>query len=85
MFQWHWHPEVSGREFCHLHVGAVHGDRELHKLHLPTGRVSFEEVILLLLAEFDVKPAREDFGEVLADSRARFETFRTWPGATPPS
>lgn len=84
MFQWHWHPEVPGREHCHLHVGAVHEDRDLHKLHLPTGRVAFEEVLSLLLDEFEVHPARDDFLDVLAGTRLRFETFRTWPGAAPP-
>jgi hypothetical protein len=47
--------------------------------------VSFEEVVAFLFDEFGIEPLRDDHQQVLADSRKRFETFRTWPGGTPPS
>jgi hypothetical protein len=79
LFAWHWHPEL--REGCHVHVGARQGrTRALYRLHLPTGRVAFEEVVRFLIGEFDVKEARDDWDAILGDSQARFEAFRTWPG-----
>ena len=83
LIQWHWHPQVGGRSDCHLHVGAMHGDRPLRRLHIPTGRISFEEVILFLFDEFGIAANRPDHEDVLADSRQRFEAFRSWPSIPP--
>jgi hypothetical protein len=84
LFAWHWHP-AEHRPDCHIHVGARQGEsRALYRLHVPSGRVAFEEVLRFLLGEFDVEPARDDWNEVLSDSQARFEAFRTWPGIRRP-
>lgn len=83
-FQWHWHPEVQKQPDCHLHVGAQHDAGPLNSLHLPSGRVGFEEVLAFLILEYDVRPARPDWQDVLLDTRTRFETYRTWAGARPP-
>lgn len=79
VFSWHWHPEI--KPSCHVHVGPRQGrSRALYRLHLPSGRVSFEEVLRFLIEEMGVRPARKDWDAILSDSQARFEAFRTWPG-----
>lgn len=79
LFAWHWHPSI--RPGCHLHVGPRIGrSRALYRLHVPTGRVAFEEVLRFLIDEFDIRRARKDWNDILSDSQARFEAFRTWPG-----
>jgi hypothetical protein len=79
LFARHWHPSI--RPGCHLHVGPRSGrGRALYRLHVPMGRVAFEEVLRFLIDEFEVRPARKDWGSILSESQARFEAFRTWPG-----
>lgn len=65
---YHWHPRgrstISGR---HLHV---HSDRQLDgrwfgKLHLPTGAIRLEDIILLAIEELGAGPLREDWLAVL--------------------
>jgi hypothetical protein len=77
---WHWHPKDRQDRphrypYPHLHAQAG----QLTGLHLPTGRVSVESVLRLLLNEFDVQPRRDDWADVLAASEAAFERWRTWP------
>jgi hypothetical protein len=77
---WHWHPkDRQGRphRYAHPHLHAQAG--QLAGLHLPTGRVSVEAVLRLLLNEFDVRPRRDDWQDVLAACEAAFERWRTWP------
>jgi hypothetical protein len=65
---YHWHP--GGRspiDFPHLHLGAGSGvgRDELQKAHLPTGRVELEDVLLMAIREFGVRPWRDDWEEIL--------------------
>lgn len=65
---YHWHPESrSPMTFPHLHLGAGArvGREELQKVHLPTGRVELEDVLLMTIREFGVKPRRDDWREIL--------------------
>jgi hypothetical protein len=73
LLSWHWHPAATFKR-PHLHVAAL--DR---RKHLPTGRVSLEAVLRLLLVEFDVRPRRGDWEGVLAAGETAFERSRTWP------
>lgn len=83
LFAWHWHPSV--RPECHLHIGAPHAiATDLHKKHVPAGRVSFEEVLLFLIAEMEVQPLRRDYLAVLGDSLARFDEYKSWAGSRKP-
>lgn len=73
---WHWHPDVL--EACHLHV--YHEDQDLgplRKLHMPTARVSFEQIIRFTINDLGVR-ARVGWEDVLAECEARFSMFRTW-------
>lgn len=79
---WHWHPDV--REECHLHVyheDAIVGP--LSDLHLPTKRVSFEQVLRFLIVDLKVRAA-PNWERVLADGQARFDEFKSWGEASPP-
>ena len=81
LLDWHWHPGPDGVSTCHLHLGRGLGTRDdLHKLHLPTARVSFESVVGFAIREMAVQPLREDWEEILFDSHTRFEKYRTWHG-----
>jgi len=72
---WHWHPSGSSPwRQPHLHLrGGRFGE-----CHLPTGRVSLEAVLRLLLAELDVRPLRDDWLAVLDEAEAVFREWRTW-------
>jgi hypothetical protein len=76
LIAWHWHPE-STITYPHLHVpaGPIH-----HKTHVPTGRVSIEAVIRLLITEYGVPPIRDDWAAVLEDAEANFIRHRRWSG-----
>lgn len=80
---YHWHPE-QGSEiiYPHLHLGAGSFAGVdlgiLEKKHVPTGRISLEDVLRFAIAELGVEPRREDWSEVLDETQAAFETWRTW-------
>ncbi|MGH8909951.1 MAG: hypothetical protein ACRD0K_26510 [Egibacteraceae bacterium] len=72
---WHWHPLGRSRERRpHLHVPHP----PLAGSHVPSGRVSLEGVLRLLLAEREVRPRRSDWETVLDEAEARFTRWRTW-------
>ena len=66
LLAYHWDPHLRPPEqpYPHLHVGpnvssgSQFAPGRFHKLHLPTGRVSLESVLIFLMEEFDVKPLR---------------------------
>jgi hypothetical protein len=78
LLAWHWHP--PGRPRPHLHVRTDHPflGVTLARLHVPTGRVAFEEVVHLLIEDLLVHPNRDDWEEILKDSEDRFRAYRTW-------
>jgi hypothetical protein len=81
LISWHWHPLTTpDRPNPHVHITADNPGlgRGLGELHVPTGRVSFEEVARFLIRDLDVQPARDDHLEILAEAEERFRTFRTW-------
>jgi hypothetical protein len=74
---WHWHPRR--RPEPHLHVNAQNRlAGQLHRKHIPTGRVSFEEVVRFLLTEVKVRENQPDWEDILAESERRFRAFRRW-------
>ncbi len=55
---------------CHLHVHAERpehyaGDKAFPRLHLPTRRITLEQVVWHLIHEHDVEPRHDDWHEVL--------------------
>lgn len=77
LLAWHWHPGT--RPDTHLHIGKSHPTHGgLAHLHVPSGRVSFEQVIRFLITDLNVVPARTDWDAVLTNSHSLFVRFRRW-------
>ena len=71
---------------CHLHVFAAPDDyaqeRPFSRLHLPTRRITLEQIVWHLIQEHDVEPRRDDWRQVLWRHEEWFRTIqqdRTWP------
>lgn len=65
---------------AHLHLGAASNvDQNLQGLHIPTGRVSIEDIVLLTieLGLPDGLRPRDDWEQVITDSRELFRKFQT--------
>lgn len=81
ILSYQWHPGVPNSvSFPHLHIrhGARIGREEFQRAHLPTGRVSLEDFVRLLIVDFAVPPEKENWEDELARSLAEFEEDRTW-------
>jgi hypothetical protein len=92
IFVYHWHPEgVSTFLQPHMHFSGASpialapglGDiapryLAIDKAHFPTGRTPFEDVVALLIREFDVAWRRDDWEEILRDNLAAIQRGRTW-------
>jgi hypothetical protein len=74
---YHWHPNTV-LAYPHLHICSASGVNLLRKIHLPTGRISVEDVLQLLIEQFKVRPIRQDWQKVLKRTKAGYEKFRTW-------
>lgn len=75
---YHWHPGV-GPTYPHLHFHTATGSAKfLSKAHIPTRRISLEEVLRFLIEQLGAKPRRSNWREILAGSQERYESFRSW-------
>jgi hypothetical protein len=70
--------EDSIPAFAHIGAGIGSSPGLLDKKHIPTGRIPFEDIIKFAILEPGVEPKREDWREVLSETRAAFEERRTW-------
>lgn len=85
---WHWHPaNTPSMEIPHLHIGRrsdwiAHPVYSFPKLHMPTARVAFEEILLFAFRDLKVRPAngrsRDDCIDQLRRSLALFKAYCTW-------
>jgi hypothetical protein len=92
---WHFHPELEGIKIPHMHIYDKNTDEEtkagckphiVHNMHLPSGRVSLEDVIAFAIYELNVLPDKkrqDDWGKVLTETSARFEENKTWGTRAP--
>jgi hypothetical protein len=83
---YHWHPG-TGKDAPHLHVGmgvGLEARPDFMHAHLPTGRVSIEEVLRWVIEECGVEPNRTDWKSVLDETQGRFEKWRLWSHGVPP-
>jgi hypothetical protein len=82
LLSWHWHPRGnSPAQEPHMHPGfAVLLPEGVISpgAHLPTARMSFEDVISTLITEVGVEPMHDDWQSRLAHGRDIFELNRTW-------
>ena len=75
----HWHPiGLSDVVDPHLHLssrlnpidmGRNQDPLPLAEMHIPTGFVTLEDVVRLLIAEFGIRPRRPDWETVLRENR----------------
>jgi hypothetical protein len=75
---YHWHPTgISPIAFPHLHLsgrlrpldfGSNTDPIALGEMHLPTGYVALEDIVRLLITEFDVQPRRDDWETILREN-----------------
>lgn len=78
---YHWHPGgVSPVSRPHLHlsakiepipaasVGQLPFEVRLSELHITTGRVLLEDVVRMLITEFNVSPLRDNWDETLVEN-----------------
>ena len=81
---YHWHPKI-GVPYPHMHIRSDVriGPRDLHNYHLPTGRVALEQVLRQAIKELKVAHNRDDWEEVLDDTQAAYEKYRTWSTTRP--
>lgn len=87
LFAFHWHPQPPNVvKTPHLHLPKEPGTcaPALALLHIPTGRVSVEELIRLAL-EIGVQPRRDDFDAVLTATQRAHEERRSWGGSGSPT
>lgn len=79
---WHWHPDV--RRECHIHAYVEHTDAGyLGEMHLPTRRVSFEEVLRFAIVDLGVRAA-PNWERVLDESESLFDEYGSWHGSSHP-
>lgn len=73
---------VSGEEFLERwesgYYEAPDGYYASATPHPPTGRVALEDFVRLLIGDFTVPPAREDWEQALEESRREFELDGSW-------
>jgi hypothetical protein len=79
---WHWHPGSGlpgdAVQWPHLHAYGTRDTLTLHRLHLPTGRVSLEAVFRFAIVDLDVVPRRADWSALLDRHEDRFRRTRSW-------
>ena len=74
----HWHPGRGRVALPHAHFRTLNDPIPMGKFHIPTGRVSLEAVVRLLIAELAVQPIRQDWERVLSRTERRFIELRSW-------
>jgi hypothetical protein len=79
MLAFHWHPNLGPR-YPHLHLYQGSGiAARLIKKHIPTDRISLEEVLRFLIEELGIEPLTDKWDEVLTSTYEKYKKYRTWP------
>jgi hypothetical protein len=74
ILRYDWHPHIEQIPYPHVHME----DSTLKKHHLPTSRIALEQVLRLIITQFDVKPKRKDWSAVLTRGLRAFEDHCSW-------
>lgn len=82
-----WTPEADDsrqKQYPHLHLGERFTGRDdllpgssFHKMHIPTGRISIESFVRLVIEEFGAKPKKKDWEAIVQRNEATFIKWRT--------
>jgi hypothetical protein len=81
LLAYHWHPHGRSQNTSpHLHIYQCAEIRrpDGRVAHFPTGRIALEEVLRLVIQEFNVRPLREDWEAIINSTQTAFEKWRTW-------
>lgn len=77
---YHWHPQNQSVTYPHLHIGSARGAGDVAtRAHYPTGRVTLEMFVRMLINEFNVEPLEPDWVKILAATERKHERRRSWP------
>ena len=87
VFEYHYQRDSrSGYPRCHMHVHATprhySGDKPFSRLHLPTRRLTLEQIVWHLIQEHGVQPRRPDWHQVLWRHETHFRDTqrpKPWP------
>ena len=60
---YHWHPEVPGIEFPHIHPLVAEG--EYRRFHYATPHTTLKDILTFAMRDLDVVPRRDDWREAL--------------------
>ena len=88
LFRWEWHPDIEDAPHAHLHVtsdddfGAV--GVPLRKLHLPSSRVSFEQIVTFAVNDLGAEILDAEAGAQIETAHYLFERWNSWKGDRPP-
>lgn len=78
----HWNSSVDNGLRAHIHVGLTGKGQSLsNKHHIPSGRVSVENVVKFLIEELRVPPAkayRGTWNDLIEKALQKFNAFRSW-------
>lgn len=83
LFAFHWEPNAPNSKilFPHMHIGFVLKDEKLrldNKAHIPTGRVSVEDVVVFLISELHVIPLNPEWEKIIREKRHAFMNHKSW-------
>jgi hypothetical protein len=70
-----WHPKGQSHitePHLHVHCGP------LESTHLPTGRISLEDLLIYLIDEMRARPVRDNWRDVLKQTREAFKKNKSW-------
>jgi len=86
LFAFHWTPDAADsrqRRYPHLHVGVALLLPEtpilsgvLHKRHIPTGRISIENIVRFAIEELGAEPLIDTWHDVLDQGQQQFNSYR---------
>lgn len=86
LVNYHWHPSGNSHvKTPHLHIGSAQLDQDAvisSAHHLPTGRITFEEIIRTAIKEFEVEPFSDRWRDILDLCETPHRLYRSWPTAS---
>ena len=77
VFGWHWHPESKRSRVTYPHIHVPSAGRYRTR-HIPTGRISLEDVVLFGIDDLGVAGTYPTAREVVSEVHARHRIDRTW-------
>ena len=77
VFAWHWHPTSKRSSVTHPHVHLPKAT-PFANAHVPTGRVSIEDIVLFGFQDLGVPPAIENAQAIVEEAMRVHKKYRAW-------